>query len=127
MRAAKKHAIHIDWTLEGIPYISSFKIDILRGNIVTHKLGRAYDINIGVRSVVNEVQRIAVHLVAEAQIRGDIMRGCVVRLLYSVLADKSDPEDRSLVLLTVDERGDIVMKSVNSKGELRRSLKESDS
>ena len=31
MRAAKKHAIHVDWTSEGMPCFSSFKIDLLRG------------------------------------------------------------------------------------------------
>ena len=36
------------------------------------KLADSYDVNYGVRSVVNETQRIAVQLVAEAQIRGDI-------------------------------------------------------
>lgn len=37
---------------------------------VVKKLAKSYNINFGVRSVVHEVQRIAVQQVAEAQIRG---------------------------------------------------------
>ena len=38
------------------------------------KLAESYDVNYGVRSVVNETHRVAVQLVAEAQIRGEIGR-----------------------------------------------------
>ena len=40
--------------------------------IVVRKLAAFYDVNYGVRSVANEVQRIALQLVADAHIRGRI-------------------------------------------------------
>jgi hypothetical protein len=40
--------------------------------IVVERLVESYDVNYGARSVINEVQRLAIQLVAESQIRGDI-------------------------------------------------------
>lgn len=49
--------------------IQTTKTEIL---IVVQKLVGAYDTHYGVRSVVHEVQRIAVQLVADAQIQGKL-------------------------------------------------------
>ncbi|KAL5492069.1 hypothetical protein ACEPAI_3516 [Sanghuangporus weigelae] len=72
-RAKEKHKISLTWTDE-----------------VVHKLAESYDVNYGVRSVANEVQRIAMQLVADAHIRGRI-------------------NDNSHVKLATNEVGDIVM------------------
>lgn len=56
---------------------------------VVKNLSEGYDMNFGVRSVVNEVRRIAVQQLAEAHIRDDIKTGCALRFLLecSTLAD----------------------------------------
>ncbi|KAL5492073.1 hypothetical protein ACEPAI_3520 [Sanghuangporus weigelae] len=72
-RSEEKHKINLTWTGE-----------------VVEKLAESYDVNYGVRSVVNEVQRIVVQLVADAYIRGRI-------------------SDYWRAELTVNEVGDIVM------------------
>lgn len=40
---------------------------------VVSKLATAYDVNYGVRSVANEVQRVAIQLVADAEMKGQIL------------------------------------------------------
>ncbi|KAL5512880.1 hypothetical protein ACEPAH_3278 [Sanghuangporus vaninii] len=72
-RSEEKHKISLTWTDD-----------------VVEKLAESYDVNYGVRSVVNEVQRIAVQLVADAYIRGHI-------------------SEHWRAELTVNEVGDIVM------------------
>ena len=47
----------------------------LRKHAVSQKLARSYDVNYGVRSVLNEVNKVAVQIVAEAHIRGDLKDG----------------------------------------------------
>ena len=42
---------------------------------VTKQLVKSHDVNFGVRSVLYEVERMAVRLIAEAQIRGEIGHG----------------------------------------------------
>jgi len=76
-RSLEKHGIELTWCTE-----------------VVENLTQGYDINFGVRSVVNEVRRIAVQQLAEAQIRGDIQRGW-------------------LAYLTLDEVGDVEIKFAN--------------
>ena len=44
------------------------------------KLTKSYDVNFGVRSVMHEVQRIAVQLIADAHIRGDLRKEYVIFL-----------------------------------------------
>ncbi|EJD07232.1 uncharacterized protein FOMMEDRAFT_149744 [Fomitiporia mediterranea MF3/22] len=78
-RAEEKHSITLSWSEE-----------------VVQKLATAYDINYGVRSVTHEVQRIAIHLVADAQISGRISAGYKARLSTDELGDIKldiDPED----------------------------------
>ncbi|KAF9062593.1 hypothetical protein BDP27DRAFT_1427729 [Rhodocollybia butyracea] len=53
-RAEEQHAIRLSWSPKG------------------KLLVQGYDVNYGARSVMNEVQTLAVQLLAEAQIRGDI-------------------------------------------------------
>ena len=43
--------------------------------LVTKQLVKSHDVNFGVRSVLYEVEKMAVRLIAEAQIRGDIGQG----------------------------------------------------
>ncbi|KAH8111537.1 P-loop containing nucleoside triphosphate hydrolase protein [Phellopilus nigrolimitatus] len=69
-RAQEKHAIKLSWA-----------------NEVVRKLATAYDVNYGVRSVANEVQRIAVQLVADAQIQGRITRNWHAYLTTNDLGD----------------------------------------
>ncbi|KAL5492074.1 hypothetical protein ACEPAI_3521 [Sanghuangporus weigelae] len=73
-RAEEKHKIHLTWTDE-----------------VVRKLAASYDVNYGVRSAANEVQRIALQLVADAHIRGQI-------------------SDNWQAELAINEVGDIIMK-----------------
>ncbi|TDL21819.1 hypothetical protein BD410DRAFT_749362 [Rickenella mellea] len=56
-RAADTHGINLSWS-----------------TTVVAKLVQAYDVNYGVRSVVNETQRVAVQLLAESQIGGILKR-----------------------------------------------------
>ena len=44
-------------------------------HLVTKQLVKAHDVNFGVRSVLYEVEKMAVRLIAEAQIRGEIGYG----------------------------------------------------
>ncbi|KAL5512878.1 hypothetical protein ACEPAH_3276 [Sanghuangporus vaninii] len=69
-RAKGKHEISLTWTDE-----------------VVHKLAESYDVNYGVRSVANEVQRIAMQLVADAHIRGRINDNCHVKLATNEVGD----------------------------------------
>ncbi|KAH8105062.1 P-loop containing nucleoside triphosphate hydrolase protein [Phellopilus nigrolimitatus] len=69
-RAQEKHAIKLSWA-----------------NEVVRKLATAYDVNYGVRSVANEVQRIAVQLIADAQIQGRITRNWHAYLTTNDLGD----------------------------------------
>jgi hypothetical protein len=48
---------------------------------VVEKLVGAYDRNFGARSVIHEVERIAVQLVADAQIQGVLKHGSVVTFI----------------------------------------------
>jgi len=67
---------------------------------VAKKLTKYYDVNFGVRSVVHEVQRIAIQLVAEAQIGG------VLKKSY-------------LAYLSLNELGDIQLKGESRVGRVR--------
>ncbi|KAH8108858.1 P-loop containing nucleoside triphosphate hydrolase protein [Phellopilus nigrolimitatus] len=69
-RAQEKHAIKLSWA-----------------NEVVQKLASAYDVNYGVRSVANEVQRIAVQLIADAQIQGRITKNWHAYLTTNDLGD----------------------------------------
>ncbi|TDL21820.1 hypothetical protein BD410DRAFT_866374 [Rickenella mellea] len=69
-RAADMHGINLSWSKS-----------------VVEKLVQAYDVNYGVRSVVNETQRVAVQLLAESQIRGDIDKNWLVHLDIGVIGD----------------------------------------
>ncbi|KAL5537235.1 hypothetical protein ACEPAF_1058 [Sanghuangporus sanghuang] len=69
-RAKEKHEISLTWT-----------------DAVVHKLAEPYDVNYGVRSVANEVQRIAMQLVADAHIRGRIDDNCHVELSTNEVGD----------------------------------------
>ncbi|EJD07231.1 uncharacterized protein FOMMEDRAFT_149742 [Fomitiporia mediterranea MF3/22] len=69
-RAEEEHGIKLSWS-----------------NEVVKKLASAYEINYGVRSVANEVQRVAIHLVADAQISGKINDKCNAVLLTDEFGD----------------------------------------
>lgn len=56
-------------------YSMSYTVILTARHAVTAKLARSYDVNYGVRSVLNEVKKIAVQIVAEAHIRGDLKDG----------------------------------------------------
>ena len=66
---------------------------------VVAKLGDAYDTHYGVRSVIHEVRRIAVQLVADAQIQGTLKSGWLAHLC-------------------VNDEGDIDLVAMDSKGSL---------
>ena len=51
--------------------------------LVVRKLASFYDVNYGVRSVANEVQRIAMHLVADAHINGQLLDEYVLPVCVS--------------------------------------------
>lgn len=69
-RASEKHSIPLTWTSE-----------------VVKKLTSSYDKNYGVRSVANEVQHIAVQLLAEAQMRGTLQRNVGAHLMLDAIGD----------------------------------------
>ncbi|KAL5512883.1 hypothetical protein ACEPAH_3281 [Sanghuangporus vaninii] len=81
-RAEEKHKIMLTWTDE-----------------VVRKLAASYDVNYGVRSVANEVQRIALQLVADAHIRGRISENWQAELTLNEVGDiimsaSAKPEDK---------------------------------
>ncbi|KAI5118400.1 hypothetical protein M0805_007534 [Coniferiporia weirii] len=82
-RSDEKHEINLSWA-----------------NEVVKKLALAYDMNYGVRSVVNEVQRIAIQLIADAHIKGKI-------------------EKVWHVYLTIDSFGNVIMKAADLRGDVR--------
>lgn len=69
-RSSEKHKISLTWT-----------------SGVVHKLAQSYDLNYGVRSVVNEVQHIAVQLLADAQIRGVLIEGIRAHFKLDTIGD----------------------------------------
>ncbi|KAL5537232.1 hypothetical protein ACEPAF_1055 [Sanghuangporus sanghuang] len=69
-RAEEKHKIQLTWSDE-----------------VVRKLAGSYDVNYGVRSVANEVQRIALQLVADAHIRGQISDNWRTELMINEVGD----------------------------------------
>ncbi|KAI5118401.1 hypothetical protein M0805_007535 [Coniferiporia weirii] len=82
-RSNEKHEISVSWAHE-----------------VVKKLALAYDVNYGARSVVNEVQRIAIQLIADAHIKGRI-------------------QNNWHVYLTIDGVGDIIMKATDFRNDAR--------
>ncbi|KLO08734.1 P-loop containing nucleoside triphosphate hydrolase protein [Schizopora paradoxa] len=76
-RAKKVHGIDLDWSAE-----------------VVEKLAEGYDVNYGVRSVINEVRRTAVQSVAEAQIRGIMRKNYLAYLTIDALDDISLNSER---------------------------------
>jgi len=69
-RAEEQHLIRLSWSPK-----------------VVERLVESYDMNYGARSVINEVQRLAVQLVAESQIRGDIGKSWFVHLVINDVGD----------------------------------------
>ncbi|KAL5537231.1 hypothetical protein ACEPAF_1054 [Sanghuangporus sanghuang] len=69
-RAEEKHKIRLTWTDE-----------------VVRKLAASYDVNYGMRPVANEVQRIALQLVADAHIRGKISENWQAELTLNEVGD----------------------------------------
>ena len=77
-RSYEKHKIILSWSTEGnfSPQNCDSQVN-LSFLLVIKNLSRAYDVHYGVRSVVNEVRRVAVQQLAESQIRGDLKPGWV--------------------------------------------------
>ncbi|KAL5512879.1 hypothetical protein ACEPAH_3277 [Sanghuangporus vaninii] len=69
-RAEEKHKIKLTWTDEVVCKLASF-----------------YDVNYGVRSVANEVQRIAMQLVADTHIRGQLLDDWQAELATNEIGD----------------------------------------
>ncbi|CAA7257411.1 unnamed protein product [Cyclocybe aegerita] len=80
-RAEEHHAIRMSWSRK-----------------VVDRLIQGYDVNYGARSVINEVQTLAVQVLAESQIRGDIRKNWLVHLFIndasSIDMAKEDPIGR---------------------------------
>ena len=86
--------------------------------IAVKKLTEAYDVNFGARSVMHEVQRIAVQFIADAYIRGDLQKGCVKSLLLiCCVLNELNLFKISLcswhAYLTIDELEDVILQSAN--------------
>jgi len=77
-RAEDQHAIKLSWSSD-----------------VVESLVGGYDVNFGARSVTNRVKMLAVQILAEAQIRGDIGKNWLVHLFINDAGDidmaKEDP------------------------------------
>jgi len=82
-RAEEKHGIDLTWSAE-----------------VVQRVTKAYNVNFGARSVIHEVQRIAIQEVAEAQIRGTLKKN-------------------SLAYLTTNELGNIELRTESREGRVR--------
>lgn len=87
-------------------------------NLVIARIVESYDVNYGVRSVVNEVHRIAVQLLAEAHIRGEIKNKyvygtvrCIQLLIVPTVVHSW------LVHLCSNTLGDIDIETADPKGE----------
>ncbi|KAJ3512814.1 hypothetical protein NLJ89_g3305 [Agrocybe chaxingu] len=85
-RAEEHHAIKMSWSRKG------------KLNASLARLVQGYNVNYGARSVINEVQTLAVQVLAESQIRGDIRKNWLVHLFIndtgSIDMAKEDPIGR---------------------------------
>ena len=81
-----------------------------------------YDVNYGARSVINEVQTLAVQKLAESQIRGDIRKKCALYFIHLCNIPHANHVDSWLVHLFINDAGDIDMAKEDPNGKLQYSI-----
>lgn len=62
---------------------------------------------------MREVHRIAIQLISDAQVRGELKEKCVNRVFPGLIASNCSIRSSWLAYLTVDEIGDLVLHSAN--------------
>jgi hypothetical protein len=90
--------------------------------IVVESLVGGYDVNFGARSVTNRVKMLAVQILAEAQIRGDIGKKCVAYFVSLSNIPHAYHAKSWLVHLFINDAGDIDMAKEDPNGKLHYSV-----
>ena len=75
--------------------------------------------NYGARSVINEVHTLAVQILAESQIRGDIGKKCAPCLIYLFNIPHIYHTDSWLAHLYINDAGDVDLAKEDPNGELK--------
>ena len=78
--------------------------------------------NYGARSVMNLVKTLAVQILAEAQVRGDIGKKCVAYFVYRFNIPDIYFANSWLVHLFINDAGDIDMEKEDPNGKLHYSV-----
>jgi len=121
-RAKDQHAIRFSWSPGGRLYSSSaWTLSLISASIfatiVVERLVEGYDVNYGARSVMNAVKTLAVQILAESQVRGDIGEKYIVCLIYPSIAHVYHANSW-LTHLFINDAGDIDMAKEDPNGEL---------
>jgi len=78
-------------------------------------------VNYGARSVINEVNTLAIQILAESQIRGDIPKKCADYLVCLFIPNKNDT-NRWLARLFINDSGDIDMTKEDPIGKMSSAI-----
>jgi ATP-dependent Clp protease ATP-binding subunit ClpB len=86
---------------------------------VVQRLVDGYDMNYGARSVMNEAQTLAIQVLAESQIRGDIGEKCVSYFICLFNISHVNHTNSWLVHLFINGAGDIDMAKDDPNGKFK--------
>jgi len=79
-------------------------------------------VNYGARSVMNEVKSLAIQILAEAQVRGDIGKKCVAYFIYLTDIAHVYHANSWLAHLFINDAGDIDIAKEDPNGKLQYSV-----
>ncbi|KIM86382.1 hypothetical protein PILCRDRAFT_323790 [Piloderma croceum F 1598] len=100
-RAEEHHEIRLSWSPE-----------------VVQRLVEGYDVNYGARSVMNEAQTLAIQILAESQIRGDIGKKYTWYFIRLLDDSHANHTNSWLVHLFINDTGDIDMAKADPNGHI---------
>ena len=78
--------------------------------------------NYGARSVMNEVNTLAIQILAESQIRGDIPKKCADYFVCLCIIPNKNGTNRWLARLFINDAGDIDMTKEDPIGKLPSAI-----
>jgi ATP-dependent Clp protease ATP-binding subunit ClpB len=79
-------------------------------------------VNYGARSVMNEVNTLAIQILAESQIQGDIPKKCAAYLICMCIIPDKSHTNRWLARLFINDAGDIDMAKEDPLGKLPSAI-----
>jgi ATP-dependent Clp protease ATP-binding subunit ClpB len=86
---------------------------------VVQRLVESYDVNYGARSVMNEAKTLAIQILAESQIRGDIGKKYASYFVRLFNISHANHTNSWLVHLFINDAGDIDMAKEDPNGKLQ--------